>query len=73
MQSLKLPSPPDTYDPEYMRRLVNSLTLWSQQFQYAVTIKVRFMDGAEIPLVSSLSTLPSGSVYNDANVLKVKP
>lgn len=76
MRTLNLPAPPDQYDPAYMRRLVNSITLWGSQFTYPVEMRMRFIDGKDLPTVSILATLASGTVYNDtsaANVLKVKP
>lgn len=73
MRSLNLPAPPDQYDPAYMRRLISSLTLWSGQFTYPVEMRMRFIDGTDLPTVSILATIPSGAVYNDTGTLKVKP
>lgn len=73
MKALSLPAPPAEYDQAYMNELVRSLTLWGNQFNYAVSMSMRFIDARELPTVSILATIPSGAVYNDTGTLKVKP
>ena len=66
-----LPLPPGNYDAQYFNQLVRVLNIYFQQA--GSTTPVVFDSITLTNLPTSSAGLPSGAVWNDANVLNIVP
>ncbi len=69
--SPNLPLPPNQYDPQYFNMLIRSLNAYFQQA--GSTTPVVFDSITLTNLPTSSVGLRSGSIWNDANTLKIVP
>ena len=66
-----LPLPPSNYDAQYFNQLIRALNTYFQQVGSTTPVVFDSITLKNLP--TSAAGLPSGVVWNDANVLNIVP
>lgn len=71
IQLPNLPDPPDEYSREYLRELLNMLTLFFREQNTIGPIGFSAAYASALPDASQLALLPPGTIFEDNGVLKI--